>query len=141
MALGEEPYEAIAREVLAESGIDITVSGVLVFPSGAQAQIQCSFASAEHQHVDIIGTMGTIEAVKPFTAWRRDEMTVRLIQGEELQEIPVPPANHYAEMIAHFSDCVRGNDEPWLAPDDGLGTMRAIEALRHSAKTGRSTPV
>jgi D-xylose 1-dehydrogenase (NADP+, D-xylono-1,5-lactone-forming) len=141
MALDEEPYEVNASAILADSGIDATTSGTLAFPSGALAQIQCSFASAEHQQMDIIGTTGSIELLKPFTAWHSDEMIVRLMQGDDLQEIPVAPVNQYSLMLDHFSSCVRGVEEPLLAPDDGLGTMRAMEALRRSAETGRTMPV
>lgn len=135
--LDEEPVEATALGMLAESGVDAHVSGVLSFPSGALAQIQCSYASAEFQSLDIIGDAGVIDIAQPFTAWRSDETTARLSQGTQEEEMIFPPTDPYARMLDHFSDCVRGHDEPWLAPEDGIGTLRALDALRRSLTSGK----
>lgn len=139
--LGEEPTSVLAAGVLAESGIDATVSGILTFPSGALAHIQCSFASAEHQGLDIVGTTGVIEVARPFTAWRNDEASITIMQRNEPEEILFAPADPYAIMLAHFSDCVRGDDEPWMPPEDAIGSMRVLDALRRSLSTGRSERV
>ncbi|HKD73937.1 MAG TPA: Gfo/Idh/MocA family oxidoreductase [Ktedonobacterales bacterium] len=139
--LNEEPHTAMAMSVLADSGIDETVAGLLAFPSGALAQLQCSFGSAEHQNLDIVGTDGSIEVVHPFTAWRNDETAIRLTQGDQTDDIIFPPADHYAIMLEHFSACVRGQDEPWTPPEDGVGTLRAMDALRRSAASGRAERV
>ena len=136
--LNEEPHTAMAQITLAASGIDETVSGILTFPSGASAHVQCSFASAEHQSLDIIGSIGSIELYTPFTAFHNDETSIRLKQGNDFDEILFPPADPYAVMVAHFSDCVRDLAEPLLPLTDGVGTLRVIDALRRSATTGRA---
>jgi predicted dehydrogenase len=139
--LDEEPLRALAFGTLAESGVDSSVSGVLEFPSGALAQVQCSFASAPHQELDITGTLGVITIPQPFTAWRNDDAMLRLTQESVSDETLYPPVDHYALMLAHFSACVRGLEEPLLPADDGLGTLRVLAALRRSLTTGRAERV
>ncbi len=139
--LAEEPLTALATGILAESGVDASVSGLLTFPSGALAHIQCSFASAEHQGLDVVGTGGVMEIARPFTAWRNDESSIALMVRNEPEEIIFPPADPYAIMLEHFADCVRGDDEPWLPAEDGISTMRVLDALRRSLASGRSERV
>jgi xylose dehydrogenase (NAD/NADP) len=139
--LDEEPEAAIALGTLLESGADESVSGVLEFPSGALAQVQCSFGTAEHQMLDIVGDAGTITAAMPFTAWVNSEASIVLSRNSHVEETIFPPADPYALMIAHFDDCVRGDDAPWFPAADGVGTMRALDALRRSTLSGHAEPV
>ena len=133
-----EPISATAMGVLAQSGTDASLSGILTFPSGALAHVQCSFASAEHQSLDVVGTTGTIAALNPFTAWRNDESSIILAQSDQREETVFPPADPYAIMLEHFSDCVRDDIDPWLEADDGVGTMRVLDAFRRSMASGRA---
>jgi D-xylose 1-dehydrogenase (NADP+, D-xylono-1,5-lactone-forming) len=139
--IGEEPIMATAMGVPAESGIDASVSGVLAFPSGALAQVQCSFASAEHQMLDLTGTRGVIEAPRPFTAWRNDESAIILTQGDQRSQVIFAPADPYAIMIEHFSACVRDEADPFLPVEDAIGTLRVLDALRRSMISGRTERV
>ena len=139
--LAEEPHTAMAMSTLAETGIDETLVGQLAFPSGAMAQIQCSFGAATHQVLDIVGTDGSIDLIQPFSAWRSEETVIRLTQAGQTEEIIFAPTDHYALMLAQFSECVRDRDEPLIPSDDGVGTVRAMEALRRSAASGRSERV
>lgn len=135
--MAAEPVTAMALGVLAPSGTDASVSGILSFPSGALAHVQCSFATAEHQTLDVVGTTGTMSALNPFTAWRNDDSAIVLTQLDQREESFFPPTDPYAIMLEHFSDCVRDDIDPWLEPDDGIGTMRALDALRRSMVSGR----
>jgi predicted dehydrogenase len=137
----EEPVTALALGVLAESGTDASVSGVLSFPSGALAQVQCSFASAEHQSLDLIGTLGTIDVAIPFTAYRNDETALILTVMNQREETFFPATDPYALMLEHFGDCVRGDSDPLLPADDGVGTLRVLDALRRSLSSGRAERV
>ncbi len=139
--VSEEPVAATALGTLGESGIDESVSGVLEFASGALAQVQCSFGAAEHQALDVVCDTGAITAALPFTAWSNSETSLIVSQGGQMDEIQFTPADPYALMIAHFSDCVRGDDTPWFAADDGVGTIRAIDALRRSTVSGHTERV
>lgn len=130
--IGEEPETVFANATFNDAGIDVSVSGVLNFPSGALAHIQCSFGSAEHQSLDIIGTLGTIEIPTPFTAWNGDESTIRITTGADFEEMIFASANPYTLMLDHFSECVRGDAEPFLPAEDGIGTMRTIDAIMRS---------
>ena len=139
--LDEEPHTAMAMSTLGATGIDETLVGLLAFPSGATAQIQCSYGSAEHQTVDIIGTEGSIDMSHPFTTWRNDEASLRLTQTRQSEEIVFAPVDHYVIMLSHFSECVRNRAEMVTPIDDGIGTLRAIDALRRSAASGRAERV
>lgn len=141
LLLNEEPHTVMAMSILADSGTDETLTGLLSFPSGALAQIQCSFGSAEHQSLDVVGTNGSIEIAHPFTAWRSDETSIRLTQADQTEEIIFPPADPYAIMLANFSEGVRDREDLWSPIDDGVGTLRVIDALRRSAASGRAERV
>ncbi len=139
--IGEEPLAAIAMGTLLESGADESISGVLGFPSGALAQIECSFGTAEYQRLNIVGTDGMIDVVAPFTAWRNDEVSFLFRHAGQDEEVLFPPTDPYALMIAHFDDVVRGEDILWWPTQDGVETMRAIDALRRAANSGHTERV
>lgn len=136
-----EPVLALAQGTLAATGSDLTVSGVLTFASGALAQVQCSFASAEHQHLDVTGTTGVFDVPAPFTGFAGPDCVITLQHNRDRATTPYEAANPYALMVEHFGECLRGRAAPFMAAEDGIGTMRALAALQRSLASGRAEAV
>ncbi len=110
-------------------------------PSGALAQIECTFRPGHYQPLNNVGTHGMIAVVAPITAWRNDEVSFLFRHAGQDDEVLFPPTDPYALMIAHFDDVVRGEDLLWWPTQDGVETMRTIDALRRAANSGRTERV
>ncbi|HEV2580308.1 MAG TPA: Gfo/Idh/MocA family oxidoreductase [Ktedonobacteraceae bacterium] len=135
---GSEPTSAQAAISYSRSGIDLSASAILQFGDQAaggnpfSAHIQCSFAAAEHQVIEVVGSRAAITAPLAFTAWREDA-TALLIQRDSLfEEWNFPSADPYRLMVEHFTDCVLGRSELLFPPEDGRATMRVIDMLKRS---------
>lgn len=121
--------------------IDVSTSAILHFGEGLTgrdashragdftAHIQCSFASAEHQVIEVVGTRAAISAPLAFTAWREDNTALLIQRGATFQEKTFAPTDPYRLMVEHFSDCVQGRATLLYPPEDGRATLRVIEML------------
>ncbi|MFL5626986.1 MAG: Gfo/Idh/MocA family protein, partial [Ktedonobacteraceae bacterium] len=61
--------------------IDVDTQALLTFANAVSASIQCSFAAAEHQVIEVVGTSGVVTASQAFTAWIGDSTMLLLQQG------------------------------------------------------------
>ena len=114
--------------------IDISTSALISFGQETQAHLQCSFAAAEHQVIEAVGSTAAVTAPLAFTAWR-DDVTELLIQrGGVFERKQFAPADSYQAMVAHFTDCVLGNQMLLYPPEDGQATVRVLEMLREAGK-------
>jgi D-xylose 1-dehydrogenase (NADP+, D-xylono-1,5-lactone-forming) len=115
-------------------GIDVDTQALLTCQQGVLAHIQCSFAAAEHQVIEIVGSRGAATAPLAFTAWSSDETTLLLQIGARLEQKTFAPADPYQAMLAHFNDCVMTGEPPLYPPGDGLATLRVIDQLRQGCR-------
>jgi predicted dehydrogenase len=135
--LGAEPVAAAAHaRTDAATGVDRALSGLLAFPDGATAHLDCAFDAAEHQVVTVTGTEGTLTAPRAFTAWRDDPTHLRLETAGGVRRLDFPPADPYRAMVDHFAALCRGRSGPAFPPEDALGTLHALDALARAAKPG-----
>ena len=144
MIAGGNPLVVSAGEVLAPTGVDATLAGVLEFPNEVLATIDCSFRSGTvlQQALTISGSQGRMTLPQIF---RRDEnpMTIIIDKAENMdrggpsETIEVPGAYHYHLMVEHFADAVLNNHPVAYTPENSLGNMQVIDALKESARTGR----
>lgn len=127
---------AIAK--YAESGADITTSGVLDFGDGRHARFDVSFECSRQSEYTIVGTKGGVKCHAawqlpgdvPFVSWWIDD-------GQACTE-KLPVANHFNLEIEHFSDCVLNGKTPLLTFEDAKENCRAINALLQSAAAGHT---
>ena len=68
---GAEPDRVYAEQVLGPSGVDIGFSGLLHFPGGVTSEIVSGFRM-EHQGLEAIGTLGSIQVPDSVALARRD---------------------------------------------------------------------
>ena len=62
-------------------------------------------------------------------------------RGGPVKTVEVPGAYHYHLMIEHFADAVLNNRPLAYTPQDSLGNMQTIDALKKSARTGKRVAV
>ncbi len=129
----EEPVAVTALSRYAESGADITTSGIIDFGAGKFAHFDFSFERARRCEYEIIGTKGGIKChivwqlpgdVPVISWWTED--------GQQCEE-RLPAANHFRLEIEHFSDCVLNGKPPLLSLEDAKANCRIIVATLQSA--------
>ena len=140
---GAEPVAVTASAVWAKTGVDESLVGTLEFPGGLLATVDCSFSTGANmqQSVIVSGTGGRLIVNQPF---RRGDGPVEIVvdradggdNASHTEKVEVPGAAQYALMAEHFADAVL-NDRPLAyTPQNSLGNMKVIDALKQSARTG-----
>jgi xylose dehydrogenase (NAD/NADP) len=128
--IGSEPQQMQAVISYSHEGIDVSASAILCFEQDVLAHIQCSFAAAEHQVIEVVGSAGAVIAPLAFTAWRNDMTELMVQRGAEFERVEFAPADPYQAMVAHFTDCVLGRAELLYPAMDGRATMWILDNLR-----------
>jgi predicted dehydrogenase len=113
-----------------QKAIDLSASAILEFGPHMSAHVQCSFAAAEHQVIEVVGSEAAITAPLAFTAWRDDTTALLIQRGGVFERREFAPADPYQSMIEHFTDCVLGKASLMYPPEDGRNTLRVLDALR-----------
>ena len=141
MFFDRPPLAVTAMARYADSGADISTSGILDYGDGRFAQFDFSFERARRCEYEIVGTQGGLKChvvwqlpgdVPVISWWTEDGR-----QGEER----LPASNHFNLEIEHFSDCVLNNKEPRLSFEDARENCQIIVAALESAATGQVVKV
>ncbi|MCQ8104462.1 Gfo/Idh/MocA family oxidoreductase [Methylomonas sp. SURF-2] len=137
MFFDRPPLAVTAMARYADSGADISASGILDYGDGRFAQFDFSFERARRCEYEIVGTRGGLKChvvwqlpgdVPVISWWTEDGR-----QGEER----LPASNHFDLEIEHFSDCVLNGTEPSLTFEDARENCQIIVAALQSAASGR----
>jgi predicted dehydrogenase len=102
-----------ARAFVRSDAVDMTVTGVMRFGSGATASIWASFESPERQSLEVVTDDEVVRVEKPFTS--------------------LEPEDPYRVMVEEFSAAVLGGGPSPLPLEWSIANMRAIELVRGSA--------
>jgi predicted dehydrogenase len=127
--IGAEP-QAIQGISYSRNGVDLSTSAILHFEQDVLAHIQCSFAAAEHQVIEVVGSTAAVTAPLAFTAWRDDTTLLLIQQGSSFEQREFAPANPYQVMVAHFTDCVLGQASLLYPASDGRATLDVLDRIR-----------
>ena len=131
--IGSEPQD-IQAHIAYRRKLDVSTSAMLHFEGDVFAHIQCSFAAAEHQVIEVVGSTGVVTAPLAFTAWREDSTVLMVQRGAAFDRIEFAPADPYQAMAAHFTDCVLGQASLLFPPRDGHATVSIVDTLKDVAK-------
>jgi len=127
------------------TGVDLTLTGTLVFPGDMTAQFCCSMESEPSYGAEIVGTTGRILIPNPWMppVWPTDFTVVRAGQSETIRlEPPGAPAHMlagFALELAHLADCIQRDHAPVFPPGDdaervSLGIARTLDAVIAAAR-------
>lgn len=128
--VGSEPTAIHPSFSYRHNAIDLSTGATLEFGLQVSAHIQCSFAAAEHQVIEVVGTRAAITAPLAFTAWRDDTTALRIQRGALFENREFAPADPYRLMVEHFTECVLGKASLMYPPEDGYNTLRVLDELR-----------
>jgi predicted dehydrogenase len=141
-AFGEEPsrvFGVIERDPQFKT--DRLTSAILDFPSG-QSIFTCSTQAVLYQRMEFVGTKGRIEIEVPFNP--PDDQPNRLFidDGRDLlgggRTIETTPTcNQYTIQGDLFSRAIREGGEVPVPIEDAIRNMAVIDAIFHSAESGR----
>lgn len=129
---GEEPAQAhgVGRSGAA-SQVNELLGGVLDFPSGAVAIIDCSLRNQRVQSYDLRGTLGRIRVESAYVTQPDEETLIEMWGADgEYSRSSIPPANSYTLMAEDFADALLHDRPPLYPPGDGVANMRVIDMLR-----------
>ncbi len=140
---GAEPTRVMALlQRDADLSVDTLTSGLLEFPGGGQLLFSCAFRAAAYQRVTILGTEGRIDMPVPFTPSKDFACKISIDSGKSLdgstaQFEQFPAVDQYALQCDAAAAVFLGEAEQEFPIEDGVATMRCIDALYRSAASGR----
>ena len=138
----EEPLRVGgALELDPDFGTDRLASGIMEFPSG-QSVFACGTQTNYFQRMELLGTTGRLAVESPFNAPndRPTHITVAdgmAIYGGQVRQVEIPACDQYTIQGDAFSRAVRGLTKVPVPLEDALANMKVIDAIFHSAKSGR----
>jgi len=107
-----EPVDVAARARI-RGEVDMSVTALLSFESGATASLWASFEAPEEQHLTVITPTGVIKRTSPFTAWR-------------------DPHDPYVLMVESFADALLRDLPVAIPPAESIANMRVLDRIRES---------
>jgi predicted dehydrogenase len=138
LVLGE-PTSAAADAVF-EEGVDVRFSGLLAFPSGRAALVDCGLRAPFRQGCEIIGAEGTITLARPFQP-EEEPAKLLLTSPRGTTTLVVAGTNQYRVMLDDFAAVVLDRRPPRFPASDAVANMRALDALVLAARSGTRQPV
>lgn len=122
-------------------GTDRLASVMADFGNGRQLNFTCSTQTTPHQRVQVFGSKGKLEIIIPFNAPPRERTAITVDTGGSLdgtlarREI-LPAVDQYTEQAEAFALAVLGEKPlPW-GVEDAIASMKVIDAIFESEKTG-----
>jgi xylose dehydrogenase (NAD/NADP) len=131
--LGGEAESVSAYQVLGPSGVDLRLTGTLVFPGGVHAQIDCAFDLPLRQSLEVFGSEGSLRVTWP---WNVRVPGILMQHGDEVEHVVVAAVDTYRLQSDNFSRAIRGLEEPLLGRLDAVSQARTIDSLYRSAEAG-----
>ena len=131
---GSEPRSISSGSSYSHNAIDMSTSAVLELGDNLSAHIQCSFAAAEYQVIEVVGTSAAITAPLAFTAWKEDTTMLIVQRGSVFEQKVFAPVDPYRLMVQHFTECVLGRPALLYPPEDGKKTLEILDRLRRLSK-------
>ncbi len=150
--LQAEPVEVSAYQVSGDTGVDMSFSAQMQFPTGTLVQFFFSFQSFAHIEADFLGTEGRIHVDIPWanhigasanvqvtrsgnpeeTSTFSDSMEGRTIDTKTYENM-----NAYQCEIDSMVESVLNGTEPVISLADSWKNVSTIVALHESARTGK----
>jgi len=122
-------------------GTDRLASVMADFGGGRQLSFTCSTQATPHQRVQIFGTRAKAEIVIPFNAPASQPTAITIdvgtaIDGTLARREILPACDQYTEQAEAFAQSVLGNTPLPYGVEDAIKSMRVIDAIFASEKTG-----
>lgn len=119
----------------AQSGIDLSLHGVLDFGDERYGIVSCAFDSGYQNRIVIRGEKGTLTLPRGFGC-NGFEVTLELNSGDSSETVRFEATDVYRSQVENFARAIRGDSISLPPFDDGLRNQRAIDAMLASARAG-----
>jgi len=122
-------------------GTDRLASAILDFGAGKRLTFTCSTQLVPHQRVQIFGTKGKLELVIPYNAPANERTALTVdtgapIDGSLARREILPACDQYTEQARAFASAVLGETPLPYGVEDAIASMRVVDALFASEKSG-----
>jgi len=133
-----EPEIISAKAIEGRAGIDLTMSADMVFDGGVKARLETSMAPKVERaaSLEIVGSEATLKMVNPLAPHLGHQILLKPEHAEEpiiVAEEEAGGLTTYHHQLDHFINCLNGEAEPILPPEDGVANMMAIDAIYRAA--------
>ena len=150
--LQTEPIEVSAYQVSGDTGVDMSFSAQMQFPTGTLFQFFSSFQSFAHIEADFLGTEGRIYADIPWANHIGASANVQVTRSGNAEEASTfsdsmegymtdtktyENMNAYQCEIDSMVESVLNGTEPVISLADSWKNVSTIVALHESARTGK----
>ena len=150
--LQTEPVEVSAYQVNGDTGVDMSFSAQMQFPTGTLVQFFSSFQSFAHIEADFLGTEGRIYADIPWVNHIGASANVQItqsgnaegastfsdsIEGHATETKTYENLNAYQCEVNSMVESVLDGAEPVISLKDSWKNLATIVALHESARTGK----
>jgi xylose dehydrogenase (NAD/NADP) len=128
--LAGEPLRVQASAVLAASGVDVRVAGVLEHAGDVLSVFDCAFDLPYRASLEAIGSLGTVRLLDP---WHAEHPAIELLrEGDEAVREEPAAVSHYGLELADLAAAVRDGRPPLLGRNDAVGQARALALVREA---------
>jgi predicted dehydrogenase len=136
MLTREEPCEIYATANMGQTGVDMTMQGILRFPGGVVSSIHAAMDEEPQFWYRVIGERGIIEVPWAFVSFGKE--TEIIVQKDEKREKKIfKGVDEYTLEFDHFADATAGATAPLYALEDSVKNLAAMEGLFKSARKGK----
>jgi predicted dehydrogenase len=125
-----QPASISAECVRPGGSIDEIFSGVMRYPSGLIAAVNCGFNAHRRVFAEIVGTQGILHVPDTFYG---EPGALTLTLGGERREIPVAASNCFRLEIEDFADALRRGRPTLLGMPESLRNAEVINRLFEAA--------
>ncbi len=140
-------FEADPKRVVAlverdpEFGTDRQASVIADYGNGRQLSFICSTQLVGHQRVIVLGTKAKLEVIIPFNAPQGEATTITIdvghnIDGSLARREILPVSDQYTEQAEAFALAVLGERELDYGIEDAITSMKILDAIFASEKSG-----
>ncbi len=122
-------------------GTDRLASVLADFGGGRQLSFTCSTQATPHQRVQIFGAKAKAELVIPFNAPPNERSAITIdigapFDGSLARREILPACDQYTEQAEAFAQAVLGGTPLPYGVEDAIKSMRVIDAIFESEKSG-----
>lgn len=138
MVTAQEPARVAAfgnyRDANDEGRIDVSIAGMLRFPSSATALFDTGLNLERRNYLELTGTEGRLYLDNPFGLLEEDSVLEEHHFGQDTIYHEVKGENHFVRMGEHFADSVLSDTPLRYDLVDAANNARVLEALDSAAR-------
>jgi len=132
MITGEEPEALQAFQVLGDTGVDLSFTGQMRFPSGVLAQFDCGFNAPFRMEMELVGTEARMVLPKAFKP--TDDTPILLYRGDDAPEVIEVTGNLlYLDEVDDLVAAALDGTSPLLSLAESRANVAAITQLYEAA--------